>query len=285
MQAFLSALLFPPGINILLLILGFIIHHWWKWTGRLMMVTGIVSLYLFSTLAIGDRMLFNLQKYPVFNQATFLKNHLEEHTAIVVLGGGRRRLAPEYDKEDIVNPMTLERLRYAVILSKRYKLPLLLSGGEPDHEATPEAVLMNQFVVEELHQAVPYLEAHSKNTRQSANNTVAIVKQHAINNIILVTHAWHMKRAYAYFEATGIKVYAAPMGFIPRKPYFSNKIKAFYPTATGLLHSQLALSEYIAYWWDLPEKPVKKELNSPNHQEQKSPKTVPEQQHSAEKTP
>ncbi len=275
MLDFLSALFFPPGINIVLLVLGFIVHHRWKWTGRLIMVLGIVSLYLFSTQAIGDRMLFNLQKYPAFNKDIFLNNHLDKNTAIVVLGGGRRRLAPEYDKEDIINPMTMERLRYATILSKTYKLPLLLSGGEPDNEATPEAVLMNQFVVEELHQAVPFLEAKSKNTRQSAKNAVDILKQNNISNVILVTHAWHMKRAFAYFQATGVNVYAAPMGFVPRKPFFSSKLKPFYPSAIGLLHSQLAIKEYAAYWWNPAKTPIKETREDNLQQKSQQP---PQQQ-------
>ncbi len=248
MVDFLTALFFPPGLNIFLLVLGFVVQHWWKWTGRLIMMTGIVSLYLFSTLAVGDRLLYNLQKYPALQNRLQLNG--DKDSAIVVLGAGRRRQAPEYSKEDIINPLTMERLRYAVILSKKYKLPLLLSGGEPDHEATPEAVLMNQLVVEDLQQPVKFLETQSKNTWENALNSVKLLKNNDISRVILVTHAWHMKRAFAYFQATGIDVIPAPMGFVPRKPFFSSKIRAFYPSATGLLHSRMAIKEYVALWWN-----------------------------------
>ena len=49
-------------------------------------------------------------------------------TAIVVLGAGRRLLAPEYGVAEL-SSMGTERLRYGVWLSRQTGLPLAFSGG------------------------------------------------------------------------------------------------------------------------------------------------------------
>jgi len=48
--------------------------------------------------------------------------------AIVVLGGGTRRNAPEYGG-DTLGALTLERLRYGTVVARVTHLPMLLSGG------------------------------------------------------------------------------------------------------------------------------------------------------------
>jgi hypothetical protein len=56
-------------------------------------------------------------------------------TAIVVLGGGRRLLAPEYGVATLT-PRSIERLRYGVWLARETGLPLAFSGGV-GHGAKP----------------------------------------------------------------------------------------------------------------------------------------------------
>lgn len=267
---FLVALLMPPGINMLLMVLGFTLHHWWKWSGRILMFAGIVSLYLISTMAVSHRLLFNLQRFPPLTQTLTISD--PEHTAIVVLGGGRWRQAPEYQNEDSANAITLERLRYAFLLRQKYKLPLLLSGGEPENEATPEAVLMNQIMVEQFNSPVKYLETRSRTTLENARFSAEILRTSHIQHVILVTSAWHMKRAFAYFSAMGLDVTAAPTGFYHLKPFFNHNIKSFLPSARALAQSRMAMKEFIALWWTsetdvrenihlaTPVQPIKPEL-------------------------
>ena len=254
---FFKSLLMPPGINMLLLVVGFIIHHWWKWTGRWFMFFGIVSLYLFSTMAVSHRLLFNLERYPALVDK--VKFSEPKNTAIVILGGGRLKQAPEYQNEDTPNAITLERLRYGFNLSQQYRFPILLSGGAPENDSTAEAVLMNQIMVEQFQVPVKFLETSSRNTLENAQFSSEILRRNHITHILLVTSAWHMKRALAYFRAMGIEVTPAPTGFFHRQPFLSHPLKAFFPSAKALAQSRMAIKEFVALWWT-SEKSVAKEL-------------------------
>ncbi len=253
MASFLSAWFFPPGINILFLSIGFIIHHWWKWAGRILIVSSIFSLYLISTMAAGNRLLYNLQRSAPLSVTDSLIQ--QQSIAIVVLGGGRRVASPEFGLEDNVSPFTLERIRYAAQLSNQLKFPILFTGGRPDIETTPEAVLMNQVMIEEFGVAVKFLEAHGRNTSENAVFSSQILKNNNINKIILVTHAWHMKRALAHFKATGLSIIPAPIGFINKHPPFKNKIRRYYPSSEGLKRSNIAIREHVSLWWNRPQQP------------------------------
>ncbi len=244
--------LLPPGCNLLMLGIGFLLHHyWWKWTGRVLMVVGLISLYLFSTLAAGNRLLYKLQTAPPLEITQTLQD--KKNIAIVILGAGRRVAAPEFNLEDNVSPFTLERVRYGATIARELNYPILLSGGRPDGEATPEAVLMNQVMVEYFDLPIDFLEASSNNTRENAAFTATLLKKNNIDSLILVTHAWHMKRALAHFQSTGMKIYPAPMGFVSKYPPTSNQFVPYYPTAEGLSRSTLALRERMALWWHKPE--------------------------------
>ncbi len=54
--------------------------------------------------------------------------------AIVILGGGRRRIAIEYPQyqDQNIEPSTMERVRYGVNFSEATLLRILLTGGAPD---------------------------------------------------------------------------------------------------------------------------------------------------------
>jgi len=61
-----------------------------------------------------------------------------------------------------------------------------------------------------------WLEGGSLDTEDNARNTVAILRGRAVERIVLVTHAAHMRRAMAEFAAHGIEVIPAPTGYFSR---------------------------------------------------------------------
>jgi len=63
------------------------------------------------------------------------------------------------------------------------------------------------------------VETSSRDTRENAQRTMALLKPSGINHILLVTHGWHMPRAVrAFAEAApeGMRIEAAPMGLARR---------------------------------------------------------------------
>lgn len=132
--------------------------------------------------------------------------------AIVILGAGRREYAPEFGGET-VNRLALERLRYGARLARMSGLPVLVSGGGGVDEV-PEAVLMKAALEEDFGVAVRWTEGRSLDTRGNALYSSAILSTAGVGRILLVTHAAHMPRAQAEFEAAGLVVHPAPTAWL-----------------------------------------------------------------------
>ncbi len=132
--------------------------------------------------------------------------------AIVVLGAGRRRHAPEFGGETI-NRLALERLRYAARLARETGLPLLVSGGAPLGDV-PEAVLMQRSLQEDFGVQARWLEGASRDTRENARLSAVQLRSAGVRTVLLVTHAMHMNRARDEFAATGLVVIPAPTAWL-----------------------------------------------------------------------
>jgi uncharacterized SAM-binding protein YcdF (DUF218 family) len=138
-------------------------------------------------------------------------------TAIIVLGGGRRLSAPEYGLSTLKD-RTVERLRYGVWLSRETGLPLGFSGGVGHGAAAgpSEAEIAARVAEREFGRALRWQETESRDTRENALKTVALLQPQGITTIVLVTDALHMRRAMANFERAAegpqIRIVAAPMG-------------------------------------------------------------------------
>ncbi len=167
--------------------------------------------------------------------------------AIVVLGDGRYSDAPEYGG-DTVGPTDLMRLRYAARLQRRTGLPLLVSGGSPGGQSVSEAELMKRCLEHDFGVHVRWVEGHSRTTWENALYSHRLLAANHINDIYLVTSAWHMRRAAWAFEANGFKVTSAPTGFATLGPRHYG-LPGYLPSAKGLLQSTIALRERLAFVW------------------------------------
>ena len=69
-----------------------------------------------------------------------------------------------------------------------------------------------------------------------------------VHRILLVTSAWHMRRAARDFERQGFTVIPAPADF--RSLDSGTGIGRWLPGAEALALSQVALKEYLGYWYE-----------------------------------
>jgi uncharacterized SAM-binding protein YcdF (DUF218 family) len=161
--------------------------------------------------------------------------------AIVILGGGTRRYAPEFGGETL-NSLTLERIRYGARLARSTGLPVLVSGGSVGRAAA-EAPLMRSALVNEYGVAVRWTEARSRNTHENAIESAAILKADRVQRVVLVGHSFDFPRTRNEFEAAGIAVIAAPIAIPSRTP---TRAGDFLPTPAGLQLSYYALYEMLA---------------------------------------
>lgn len=242
----LQALILPPGLNILLLVVGWLL--WQRARGLAVAAIGVsvFTLYAFSMPWLANRLMGSLQPYPSLQP--YQMQELPPASAIVILSAGRSEKAEEYGGVDTVGTITLERLRYGAYLARKLKLPILISGGSVFGEATPEAVLMNQSLIEDFGVTPQWLESESLNTAENASKSAQILREHKIEQVFLVTHAWHLPRAVKEFEKQGLKVTPAPLSFVTDSALRRGPMP-FLPSSSALNLSRIALHEQLGLAW------------------------------------
>ena len=243
MLSWLELLILPPGLIFVLLLLAASLSRRAPMISFFLSLSSILLLYILSMPLTAHFMLNSLQTSPALQLVDLNKG--EKDTAIVILGGGRYAAAPEYGYRDEISTFTLGRLRYGSELAEKLQLPILLSGGKRNSEATAEAVIMNQLMVDVFKINTQFLEINSKNTHQQGIEVKAILEQKSIKTIYLVTNAWHMQRAVKEFELQGFTVMPAPMGFAAT----ANPDKEYLPSASALASTARAMHEYYAMFY------------------------------------
>lgn len=240
----LTTLILPPGILILMLLLGIVLiaRHYTS-TGIRIVITATVLLWMMSTPFIANTLMSMSEPFPAIPpaQLSTLKGEV-----IVVLGGGRQFNAKEYG-DDTVNRYALERLRYAALIHKETKAPILVTGGNVLTQRKPEGHLMAESLGS-FGISAKWIEKESRNTAENALYSYRILKEEGINHIILVTHAWHMPRAMEMFEKLGMHVTPAPTSFGGHDGTGISLWK-FMPSAQAFLESSHALHETFGRWW------------------------------------
>lgn len=231
-----AALLLPPLNGLLLIGTGA-----WLWgrhprLGKALLGAGFLLLWLLALPVVGNAMLRSLEDNPLARADALGAQ------AIVVLGGGRYRDAPEYGS-DTVGEYTLVRLRYAAKLHRETDLPLLVTGGAPDGGDLSEGVTMSRVLTQEFMVPVRWTESASINTSENAKFSVALLKAAGAKKVLLVTHAWHMPRASKSFTDAGLTVLPAPTSF-HRSP-----LSLFDFVPQGYKESRNAMHEWIGLVW------------------------------------
>jgi uncharacterized SAM-binding protein YcdF (DUF218 family) len=243
----LGILLTPPGIVIVVALLGFLIQLKWVWLGNAVIALALAALLMLSLPITGKNLLAGLEKGVKPLPAVVPEDIARKAGAIVVLGGGRYTSAPEYGA-DIVNRYTLERLRYAARLHRQTGLPVLVSGGSPFGEETSEAALMKSVLEREFNVPVKWVEERSPDTLGNATASKAILAEAQIRTVLLVTHAWHMPRAEWAFVHAGLIAIPAPTLFT-KLSVAERRLLGYLPSGRGLYLSSLALHEHLGLRW------------------------------------
>jgi uncharacterized SAM-binding protein YcdF (DUF218 family) len=207
-------------------------------TGLALTTAGVLAFYLLSTTAVSS-LLTRAVEMPPRSEATLARAGAD---AIVVLSGGYERYAPEYGGRTI-DALTLQRLRYAAHLARRLNLPVLVSGGLPDHAPVSLAAMMKVALEQDFGVPVRWTEDRSATTYENAMFSAPLLKADGVGTIILVTHAAHMARSARAFTDAGLKVIPAPTVFSPgRSIDMSSHL-------SGLHDSYYALYEIFGAAW------------------------------------
>ncbi len=238
-----SALLLPPLNGLVLAGVGFLLWRRRPGLARCFVAAGFLLILLLSLGVVARALLAPLEtKYPPLSATASAGLAVD---AVVVLGAGRYRMAPEFGADDVIGT-GLDRLRYGALLARRLQKPLLVSGGAPDGGGGSEAEAMQASLQRDFGLRARWLESTSANTGENARHSAAILQPAGIRRVALVTHALHMPRAVAAFEAAGFVVVPAPTGYL-----FTGEVTAldFVPRAGAMHSSARALHEWIGQAW------------------------------------
>ena len=230
-----ASLLLPPASLALLTLLGLWLSRRHPRFGGMAIGTAALLLLLLSQPWVAHRLATSLDIPPPVTG-----EQMAQAQAIVILGGGIYRQAPEFGDDDTVSGSSLERLRYGALLARQSGLPVLVTGGAP-FGGQPEAFVMKKVLESEYRQSVRWTETASRDTAENAANSYAILHQAGIVRIVLVTHAFHMRRAELQFRRQGLDVIPAPLGYntAPALP------ETLLPSAAALEVSSRVLREWL----------------------------------------
>jgi uncharacterized SAM-binding protein YcdF (DUF218 family) len=247
----LAALALPPVPLLLLTV-------WGAWRiarrrrlGATLLGAGVLLLYLSNCAATGQWLSRALLSPPAAmgseRIAALRAQAAKSKTiAILVLGGGAEPLAPEYGMSNL-SSNSLGRLRYGVWLARATGLPLGFSGGVGWGEvrAQSEAQVAERIAKDEYGLALRWTEGESRDTRENATHSMALLRRAGVTHIVLVTHDWHMPRALRDFQRAapeGVTIEAAPMGMATRAQLPS---RPWLPSVEGMSLVQRALREAL----------------------------------------
>lgn len=237
LKKLLTVLLLPPLLPLLLIAVGLLLTRRHRRVGKMATWSGLVFAVLLSLPFAVNLITSPLESVPVLSAAD-----LRRAQAIVILGAGQRRHAPEYGGAAL-NRLALERLRYGARLARTSGLPVLVSGGAASGDVA-EALLMAASLREDFAIEPRWQENRSLDTADNARYTAMMLQPINIRRIALVTHAAHMRRARAEFEAMGFQVLPAPLGFLS-DPSAEVSILDALPGATAAYSGWYAMHEWV----------------------------------------
>jgi len=183
---------------------------------------------------------------------------LPKADAIVVLGGGVGANTNRVHYTELYSAG--DRVVHAARVWKAGKAPVVIPSGANELQASRP--LLIEFGVPE---SAILVENESRNTEENARFVAAYVKKHHKQNIdssavhltptptpkiLLVTSAWHMRRALLLFRkyAPGVEVIPAACDYEATIGADRLELSDFLPNAEALLHNSYMVKEYVGYW-------------------------------------
>ena len=236
LKALLKSLLLPPAGPLLLGVLG----AWLiararagaaaRRVGWGCLLGCLAALWLLSTPVVAEALARLAQRYPALDLAQPVSAQ-----AIVILGGGNDRIAPEYGGPAAGFEL-LERVSYGAYVARRTGLPILVSGDAGEAGAM-RAVLARDFGL-----APRWTVGDSRDTFTDAQLSAGQLRPAGIARIVLVTSSDHEWRAAHEFMSAGFTVVPAPVHVWASHAYRPGD---YLPQAPALTVSTHALNELL----------------------------------------
>ena len=166
--------------------------------------------------------------------------------AIVVLSSSVYSAQPSIPEEG-PGAETELRCRYAAWLYHHWRaLPVVASGGKAPTAVAGE-VMRKVLEADGVPPAMIWTEDRSRSTYENARFTAPLLQAKGIRRIVLVTEAFHMRRAEACFRKQGFLVTPAPCGY--RSTSKVDQIGDLVPNSRSIAINDEVLHEWVGLAW------------------------------------
>lgn len=170
---------------------------------------------------------------------------LPQADAIVLLGGGMNAATNVCPYPNLC--AAADRVWHAARIFKAGKAPLIVPSGTGS-DCCEVPFLVDLGVPREAIRA----EAESRNTEENAKFVADLLKGRDHPKVLLVTSAWHTRRALLMYRR-----YAPDLEIVPAPSDYENTVKRaqpltggdFFPDFYALEASSTAWKEILGYWW------------------------------------
>ena len=238
----LSWFVYPLSVSLCLAFLGLLLLRLRKQRGGgIALLLGFGWLYLCSTAQFADFLMGRLEE----GYGSRALSMVEPAQAIVLLGGAARGHTHMGRYSDL--NQHADRLVHAVELYRAGKAPLVIISGGAAEGNRPEASQIADLVaVMGVPRSAIVEEVESRNTYGNAVYVAQILRQRNLERVLLVTSAFHMRRAQAAFAAQGVDVVPAPTDH--KRLVAEVQPPAWLPGVGSLSRSTYALHEIVGYY-------------------------------------
>ncbi|WCK55318.1 YdcF family protein [Aneurinibacillus sp. Ricciae_BoGa-3] len=235
---FFYTLLFPPGIFIILaLFLSMWVYRKAKREAVLLMALTL-CLYAVSTPLCGEGLIHSLE-------SAYSPPVKPAGDVLVMLTGGATSDTPSPAGVGHPSSTTAGRILTTAQLYRSLHIPILVSGGKVLPDSGNEARISKQNL---MSLGIPdnqiILDDTSLNTTENAQHTQSIMKKYGFKNPIVITSAFHMKRAVKNFQKLNVPITPYPTDYITSRHAAFSAAKTE-PSSGGLYLTAMACKEYL----------------------------------------
>ena len=173
-------------------------------------------------------------RYPALTDV-----HVAKNAKIIVVLAGHADADPYFPISSAVNSSSAFRLMEAARLSRLITGSRIHITGNGDVPAVMKKTLVSLGIPDQTIS----VENQSRNTYESASRIRQIL---GAGDIVLVTSAGHMIRSVGVFRKLGMNPIPAPTDYMTGPNCLAAN---YFPTASHLTYSDLAIHEYIGIVW------------------------------------
>jgi len=229
----------PPGIFVMALISSgvLLIFARRRKTGIFNLALGLL-MWIFCTIPFSNYLIGGLEsEFDVSQDVT--------GDCIILLGGGIIDRVPDFSGSGTPTDRMLARIVTAVRVQKKLDVPIIVSGGRIYQNVNSEAQIARRFMVDlGVAERQIITEENARDTYENAKYTKEICLKENYHKPILITSAFHMKRALLSFKKVGLDVIPYPAGFRTKNVQGVTWF-GYLPRSGGLEATSDALHEYL----------------------------------------